>query len=151
MEALFGKTVSKDLKSSSSSTYKRNTEYLAEGVYDDYGTGLRIAGGSGGGAGGGGHAAVNRIAEDRSGYGHGHYGKIECCDLVVDPLTFLALLGGIAGGTAFLNVAITMNINKRRRRRRNALPEGASTKTSDLNASHWIAEGKRRKILTKSF
>jgi len=45
------------------------------------------------------------------GYGHGFgYGKIGCCELVVDPLTYIALIGGIVFGTAFLHVAITMNI-----------------------------------------
>ena len=63
-----------------------------------------------------------------SGYGHhsghgGGYGHkyVECCELVVDPLTFFSLLGAIIGGTAFLNTVITMDTmlpQKRRRRKR---------------------------------
>jgi len=44
--------------------------------------------------------------------------KLECCELVVDPLAYSALVGLLFGATAFLNVAITMNITMRRRRRR---------------------------------
>lgn len=40
---------------------------------------------------------------------HGGY-KLECCPLVVDPLTFVGLLGFVAAATAFLNTVITMNI-----------------------------------------
>ena len=43
-------------------------------------------------------------------------GHEECCPLVVDPLTLLALIAGIAGATFFLNMLITMNIMRRRRR-----------------------------------
>lgn len=53
-----------------------------------------------------------------SGHGGGGY-KLQCCPLVVDPLTFTALLGAIAAGTFFLNMLITMNIMMRRRRKRN--------------------------------
>jgi len=74
------------------------------------------------GYGGYGQSAYGNSRHGHSGYG-GHSGggyggkkKIECCELVVDPLAFLSLLGGIFGGTAFLNVAITMNIRRRRRR-----------------------------------
>lgn len=50
-----------------------------------------------------------------SGYG---YGKEECCPLVVDPLTLLALIGGIAAATFFLNTLITMNIMARKKKRK---------------------------------
>ncbi len=69
----------------------------------------------------GGHAAS---AHDRSGYGHsggGHGHKEACCDLVVDPLLFLTLLGFIFFATYFLNTVITMDTMlppSRRRRRR---------------------------------
>ncbi len=49
----------------------------------------------------------------RSGHGYG-----DCCPLVVDPLTLFAILLGIAGATFFLNTAITMNIMRRKRRKR---------------------------------
>ncbi len=51
-----------------------------------------------------------------SGYGYSQK-KVECCELVVDPLSLLALLGFIAFATAFFNVLITMNIGKKRRKR----------------------------------
>ena len=37
---------------------------------------------------------------------------------MVDPLTFLALIATIAGGTFFLNMVITMNIPARKRRKK---------------------------------
>lgn len=43
-------------------------------------------------------------------------GGLECCPLVVDPLTFFALIGFIGAATAFLNTVITMNIMMRKRR-----------------------------------
>ncbi len=66
----------------------------------------------------------NSVASDKSyasqdyGYGGG-YGHVrhECCPLVVDPLTVAALLSFIAGGTAFLNVQITMILGRKRRKR----------------------------------
>ena len=48
--------------------------------------------------------------------GYGHNDKDECCPLVIDSLTLVALLGLIAGGFVFLNVLITMNIMRRRKR-----------------------------------
>jgi len=53
-----------------------------------------------------------------SGYGH----EKKCCPLVIKPLVFLSLLAGIAAGTAFLNVLITMNVMRRRRKRREIGP-----------------------------
>ena len=53
--------------------------------------------------------------------------KDKCCPIVVDPLTFTALLGGIAAATFFLNTLITMNITKKRRRRRDLLSDGPGT------------------------
>ena len=72
--------------------------------------------------------------------GHG-YGKKkdECCELVVDPLTLLALLGGILGGTFFLNMAITMNIMGKRRRRRRRSPV-SSRKSLPLSSSDTLSE-----------
>ncbi len=43
---------------------------------------------------------------------------LECCPIVVDPLLFTTLFCSIIGGTMFLNTLITMNIGKKRRRRR---------------------------------
>ena len=44
-------------------------------------------------------------------YGH------QCCPLVMDPLTWLGLLAGIAVATVLLRQAIIDNIGKKRRRR----------------------------------
>ena len=48
----------------------------------------------------------------KGGYGYGG----ECCPLVVDPLSWLALLAGIAVATFLLQQAIVANIGRRRRR-----------------------------------
>ena len=49
-----------------------------------------------------------------SGYGDDHYGSFssggDCCPLVVDPLTFAALLGFIALATYFFNEQIAMSM-----------------------------------------
>ena len=42
----------------------------------------------------------------------------ECCPLVIDTLTLLSLLCGIAGATFFLNNLITMTLVRRKRRRK---------------------------------
>ncbi len=64
-----------------------------------------------------------------SGYGHsGGGGGVECCPLVVDPLTMVTLLAFIAGATLFLNIQITMILGgKKRRRRRSNLSSGESS------------------------
>lgn len=53
-----------------------------------------------------------------SGYGHsGHGGhKTECCPLVVDPLTFSAILGFLGLATALLNTLITTSLGRRKKR-----------------------------------
>ncbi len=55
-----------------------------------------------------------------TGYGHDDHGHKECCELVVDPLSFAALLAFIIGGTAFLNTVVTMVLGRKKRRRRAA-------------------------------
>ncbi len=81
--------------------------------------------GYGGGGGGGDHSGYGGGYDDHGGYSSG-YGKkkIECCPLVVDPLTLLALLGSIAAATAFFNVLITMNIVGKKRRRKRSGQKG---------------------------
>ncbi len=82
--------------------------------------------------GGGAYHAYDRSggggsAYDRSGYGHtgGGYGhKAECCELVVDPLLFLSMLGFILFSTYFLNTVITMDTMLPSRRRRRRSEEG---------------------------
>ena len=66
------------------------------------------------------HHHQGGIDDRLSGYGHhGAYNEVkDCCELVVDPLTFAALMAAILGGTAFLNTLITMNLGRRKRRRR---------------------------------
>ncbi len=100
------------------------------GDYEDYSNAKYDIGGGGGAGGaygggaGAGYAGYGNI-ERSSGYGHsghGHHGyghkKLECCELVVDPLTFASLLASIIGGTAFLNTVVTMVLGRKRRRRR---------------------------------
>ena len=53
----------------------------------------------------------------KGGYGYGG----QCCPLVVDPLSWLALLAGIAVATFLLQQAIVANIGKRKRRRRDVM------------------------------
>ena len=63
-----------------------------------------------------------------SGHGHSGYGlkRVECCPLVVDPLTVISLLAAIGGATFFLNTVITMDTmlpevnNPKRKRKRDA-------------------------------
>ena len=95
------------------SSVRRNGNFVYD--YDDY------YGVGGVGVGG---VATGRV--DRSGdaiYVSEHSGGggekgADCCELVVDPLTFVSILSAILAGTAFLNVLITMNIGRKRRRRR---------------------------------
>ena len=65
-----------------------------------------------GGSGGGGHSSYGSHS---SGYGS------DCCPPVVDPLTWLALLGFIAAATYLLNevIAMSMLMMARKRRKRN--------------------------------
>ena len=61
-----------------------------------------------------------------SGYGnHGSFsgGGMECCPLVVDPLTFAALTGFIGLATYFLEryIAMSMLMMARKKRRKRAL------------------------------
>lgn len=84
-----------------------------------------------------------------SGYGHGHSGggyghKEKCCPLVIDALCLAAILGALAGATVFLNTAITMNLGRRRRRKREVLnppdTDNDSSKDSALtmgSSLHW--------------
>ena len=46
----------------------------------------------------------------------GHGGGLDCCPLVVDPFLLITILGAIAAATFFLNVLITMNITRRKKR-----------------------------------
>jgi len=57
---------------------------------------------------------VNLFGSASSGYGD------QCCPLVVDPSTWLALIAGIALATFFLRLAIINNVPVGRRRRRDA-------------------------------
>ncbi len=66
--------------------------------------------------------------------------KTECCPLVVDPLALTAVLGFIAAATAFLNVAITMNIVGRRKRRKRSIGE-APGKTDSAPISEIVLQG----------
>lgn len=58
------------------------------------------------------------------GYGGGAFssssgmGMLPCCPLVVDPLTLTAILGLIAGFSAFLANLISVSLGRRKRKRR---------------------------------
>ncbi len=80
------------------------------------------------------YGPIDRMGIDnRADYGYGHGHKKECCPLVVKPLVVLATLGAIAAATAFFNVLITMNIGRKRRRRRRSL-----THAMTLMDSLWL-------------
>ena len=59
--------------------------------------------------------AINSRNTDLAGAFSGHD---DCCPLVVDPLTYIALLSFLVAATYFLWVAVTMNIMGRKRRKR---------------------------------
>ena len=59
-----------------------------------------------------GRALLDLTGSHSSGYGD------KCCPPVVDPYTWLALIGGIALATFFLQMAIVNNIMPGRRKRR---------------------------------
>ena len=59
--------------------------------------------------------AINSRDTDLAGAFSGHG---DCCPLVVDPLTYIALLSFLVAATYFLWVAVTMNIMGRKRRKR---------------------------------
>ena len=58
-----------------------------------------------------GRALIDLTGSNSSGYGD------KCCPPVVDPYTWLALIGGIALATFFLQMAIVNNIPPGRRKR----------------------------------
>ena len=79
-------------------------------------------------------------------YSHG-YGHDDCCPLVVDPLTLVALLGAVAAATAFFNVLITMNVTAgdgggrmRKRKRSTNVSQQVTMRESLLDIMH---EGKK--------
>ena len=59
-------------------------------------------------------STAEAVASRRSGGG----GGARCCNVVVDPLSVLTLIGFLAAATYFLNILITMNIGGKRRKRR---------------------------------
>ena len=67
--------------------------------------------------------------------GHG-YSKLNCCPLVVHPLTLTALLSLIFGGTFFLNLVITGTLN----------PGGKRKKREALKLSELFAIGESRNL-----
>ena len=65
----------------------------------------------------GGYSSGSGSGSGHSGSGGGGGGQ-DCCPLVVDPLTLFTLIAFIAGATYFLNLAITMNITGRKKRKK---------------------------------
>ena len=87
-----------------------------------------------------GHSGYGHSGGGHSGYGHKK--KVECCELVVDPLTFASLLASIGGATAFLNVVITMaNLPAAAplKRRRRASPSSFMSRVGNT-----VMEGRQR-------
>ena len=103
-------------------------------------------------------------AAPSSGYGHSsyndgyhadhsdHYGSFSghgsgCCPLVVDPLSYAALIGGIALATYFFQIQITnsmlMMARKKRRKRAFNLNEDIVNETINI-----FSEGKCRLVNT---
>ena len=66
------------------------------------------------------HSGYGHSSSGYGGYSHGGYshGYDDCCPLVFDPLTYVALMSFIALATYFLWVAVTMNIMMRKRKKR---------------------------------
>ena len=108
-------------------------------VVDLVGTKSDIYGHSGSGYG---HSSSGYGHSGHSGYGHSSYGGYsggyhdDCCPLVVDPLTLIALLSFLAAATFLLNEQITMSMlmmpGKKRKRREVAILEGRILETVDL-------------------
>ena len=102
---------------------------------------------------------VHLQAAPSSGYGHSsyndgyhsdHYGSFSghgsgCCPLVVDPLEYAALIGGIALATYFFQIQIMnsmlMMARKKRRKRALNLNEDIVNETIDI-----FNEGKCRQV-----
>ena len=60
----------------------------------------------------------------------------DCCPHVVDPIFYFGILAGIAVAVYYINQAITMNLRRRKRRKRNT-----NSDTID-NQSHFLMIGK---------
>ena len=79
--------------------------------------------GSGHSSGGYGHSS--------GGYSHGGYFD-DCCPPVVDNLTFIALMSFLALGTYFLRIRITMDLGRRKKRRRSISRKSESSELEDI-------------------
>ena len=69
---------------------------------------------------------MNKLKSHHSGYGD-HYGAYsgggDCCPLVVDPLTYSALLAFLAAAVYFFQVLIEMSMLAKKRRKRRSIDE----------------------------
>ena len=83
-----------------------------------------------------------------TGYGHDDHGHKECCELVVDPLSFAALLAFIIGGTAFLNTVVTMVLGRKKRRRRAAAAASGEDGGDLVEYLDVMKLGERRNLIT---
>ena len=68
---------------------------------------------------------------------HGFEEEPDCCPVVADPFMVLGLFGLIFFSAVFLNVAITMNLGRRRKKRHQA--------SSEFGMGDLIGRGKRRR------
>ena len=87
---------------------------------------------------------LNKPKSHHSGYGD-HYGAYsgggDCCPLVVDPLTYAALLGFLAAAVYFFQVLIEMSMLMMRRKRRRKRELGFQTFLAVDTLDNWL-EGK---------
>ena len=91
------------------------------------------------------HGSFSGYGGDHSGYGGGHYGSYssfgDCCPLVVDPLTYFALLGFLGAAIYFFQVLIEMSMLMMRRKRRRKRELGFQTFLAVDTLDNWL-EGK---------
>ena len=83
--------------------------------------------------------------------GYGDSGHKDCCELVVDPLTFFSLLAAIVGGTAFLNVVVTMVLGGRKRKKRSAVTTLSENFMDTIHAGRRLTPKEYWSLLAASY
>ena len=113
------------LMRASASSYHNNFGHsgYSSDHHSGYGSGHSSGYGSGHSSGGYGHSS--------GGYSHGGYFD-DCCPPVVDNLTFIALMSFLALGTYFLRIRITMDLGRRKKRRRSISRKSEISELEDI-------------------
>ena len=129
------------LMRASASSYHNNFGH--SGYSSDHHSGY----GSGHSSGGYGHSS--------GGYSHGGYFD-DCCPPVVDNLTFIALMSFLALGTYFLRIRITMDLGRRKKRRRSISRKSEISELEDILFAGMIhffilKSGKKKLMFKVSF